>query len=188
MKILEQYLEDIQNEQLDVIGKGLSTGYKYASKALHHAAGASSKVKMPDIAKYLYSKRDEAYKIAEVLKHNPSPENIYAVLVSLKYKAATIMVVAGILTFTYKRYKRNWTKAGRYCKGTSGSQRTACLRRFKVAILKKRIEDLQKAKEFCKKSRNPQKCVSKVDAKILKIKERVSILQTQAERKKDKNI
>jgi hypothetical protein len=186
MKILVEYLYNLQTEQLKPIGKGLEKIYKYSAKGLHHLARGSQKINAPDIADYLYKQRDEAAKIAQILKHNPTPENIIIVLKSLKYKVSVALIASSIILYCYKRYVRNWTKAGRYCKGTSGSHRTACLRRYKIKVLKVRLNDLEKAKVLCNKSKDLAKCKEHIDKKINKLKERVGILQTAEERRQDK--
>lgn len=106
-------------------------------------------------------------------------------LKNLKYKVSAVLVASSIILLCYKRYVRNWTKAGRYCKETSGSHRTACLRRYKIKVLKVRLGDLERAKVLCNKSKDLEKCKEHIDSKIDKLEERIEILQTAEERRQD---
>lgn len=183
-QILGKYLKQIQTEQLSSIGKGLSKIYKGSSKVLHQTGKLSGKLKMTDLQKYLLKHRDATDNISKILKNNPTPENIKAALIRVAYKTGATIIIGLIILHAYKKYVRNWSAAGRYCRGTTGSQRTACLRRYKIKILIERVKHLEENKKYCVKSKNPKKCKLKIEEEIKKIKERIHVLQTIEERKK----
>jgi len=186
--LLQDYLDIIQNEQLSTIGKGLSTIYKGSSKLLHYGASASNKLKMTDLKNYLLKHRDATENISRILKNNPSPENIKAVLSRISRKVSITFIVGLIILYAYKKYLRNLSASARYCKGTSGIQKTACIRKYKIKILMERLKDLKDGKQYCSKSKNSEKCKKQIDNKIKKLIERIRVLQTIEEKRKSKNL
>jgi hypothetical protein len=188
MKLYEKFIKDREyvDEQMKSIGKGLSKLYKTGSKILHYSGIAAGKAKLTDIERYLFKHRDITSVIGKTLENNPSPENIKIALIRVRNKASVGLIAGLIIIYAYRKYIRNWSAAGRYCKGTTGTHRTACLRRYKIRIMKERLNDLVQKKLYCGKSKDPQKCKTKVDSKIKKLKERISVLQTQQERYDDR--
>lgn len=179
-KLSEKKVEKL-TEQYKQIGQGLSKLYKYSGKAFKGGSTIARKLKLPDVEKAFLNKWNKHYNISQTLRHNPSPENVREILLRLRDKAAVGFVVGLIILYAYKKYVRNLSAAGRYCKGTSGSQRTACLRKYKIKVLKERVMTLENSKMFCGKSKDPKKCEIKINEKIKKLKERISVLQTKEE-------
>jgi len=73
-----------------------------------------------------------------------------------------------ILLMARKAWKSYGTKVNRECAKAPDVEK--CKMEAKQKILKQKIADLQKAKSFCKKSKNPQKCTTKLDKKISALK------------------
>lgn len=186
MNKLDNYLDFLQTEQLSAIGKGVSGIYKGASKVLHHTGKAAGKLKMPDLKNYLLKHRDATDEISKILRNNPSPENIKNALNRVAKKTAVGLIVGLIILYAYKKYIRNWSEAGRYCRGTSGSQRTACIRRYKIKVLIERVNTLKQNRIYCSKAKDQKKCERKIDEEITKLKDRIDVLQTAEERRKSK--
>ena len=78
-----------------------------------------------------------------------------------------------IFYFIKKLYKRFLTKAARACKGKSGTEKTLCMKEYRIKALEMQIKELQKAKKYCAKSKNPVKCKHLLDSKIYKLRMKI---------------
>jgi hypothetical protein len=67
-----------------------------------------------------------------------------------------------------KVYKRFFSQAAKSCAGKSGPAKDACMKQFKAKALQAKIQSLMKSKATCKKAKNPQKCMTAIDAEIQK--------------------
>jgi len=86
-------------------------------------------------------------------------------------------VLSGMLLYgAYKTFQRFYSKAAKACAGKSGSDKSACMREYKMSALKAQMNDLQKALAACGKSKNPKKCSKTVSAKIMKIRKQIAKL------------
>jgi hypothetical protein len=83
---------------------------------------------------------------------------------------AAAAIAALVITVSYKVYKRFLSKAARMCKNLGGDAKTSCMNKYKRDSLKAQLGEIQKGKSICKKSKDPGKCVLKLDKKIHKIK------------------
>jgi hypothetical protein len=80
------------------------------------------------------------------------------------------LLAALILTVSFKVYKRYLSKAARFCSKKEGTDKSACMIKFKREAMQKRILMLRAGKDSCKFSKDPAKCNFKIDKKINKIK------------------
>jgi hypothetical protein len=79
--------------------------------------------------------------------------------------AAAGALAVGAITAGVLAYKRFFSKAARACAGMSGSQKTACMAKYKVQGKKAEIATLNSKKAMCKG--NP-KCIAKIQARMQK--------------------
>lgn len=80
--------------------------------------------------------------------------------------AAVALVVAG----GYAIYKRYFSKAAKACKGKSGSERSVCIKKFKIDAIKAQISALNSGMGKCAKTKNPSKCKAAIQNKVAKLK------------------
>jgi len=86
-----------------------------------------------------------------------------------------VLALAALLAYgAYRTYKRFFSKAATACKGKSGSEKTACMNKFKVTALNAQIKDLQAGSSACAKTKNPAKCKAVVAKKVAKLKAKVA--------------
>jgi len=77
------------------------------------------------------------------------------------------LAAASLLIYSaYKVYQRYLSSAAKSCKGRSGADKTACMKKFKLNALMKQRTELQKAFSGCAKSKDPKKCSSSIGNKI----------------------
>jgi len=107
--------------------------------------------------------------------------------VALHAGAALSAIAVTIMIFmaAKKAYKATMSKAARSCKQYEGNQKDECIRNFHVEAIKKDIEVMQKNRKSCEVARKPGKCITKVDNRIKKQKDK---LQKALTTKKPKNI
>jgi len=116
-----------------------------------------------------YMKEDEKINNTVVLKEDPLTNMIFGV-----GKLTAAFVAALVIKGAYKIYKKYLTKIGRECYKYIGNRRVDCITKFKQEALKAQINTLNKGKSNCNKSKQPKKCVEKIDSKIQKLKEKLS--------------
>ena len=137
------------------------------------------------LAKELHKKQDVIYK--ELMKYKnrletgkdiakDTAEKLTSTGNATKYILAGAVAAAAVVA-AYKIYKRFFSKAAKACKGKSGGEKTACMKKYKIDGLKAAKAEIMKSMSKCAKSKNPEKCkvevkkkALKFDAKIAKIK------------------
>lgn len=92
---------------------------------------------------------------------------------------APMAIAAAIIVTSIKIYRHIFKKAGKACKDLKGESKSKCIIRYKINAVRMQTNALNKGKSICKKSKDPRKCVSKIDVKITKLKERVRKLEFQ---------
>ena len=88
----------------------------------------------------------------------------------------TAAMIASILFVSYKLYTRFLSKATRSCKGKSGVEKTSCINKFRREAQKERVKYLEQSIKHCSKTKNPEKCKTKVNQKIRKQKAKLGEL------------
>lgn len=81
--------------------------------------------------------------------------------------AATVVAALAAL-LAVKAYKAYFTKAGQQCGKFKGEERKKCVAKVKAGAIHLSMKALQDGKRACKASKNPQKCMAKIDQKLHK--------------------
>lgn len=92
-------------------------------------------------------------------KLNPSPEVTLALSVSVIALTATVASVV--------IYKKFFSQAARACKDSKGIEKEKCITRYKIAGYEAAIKSLTKDLSDCSQTKDPYKCKSKIQDKIL---------------------
>jgi len=79
--------------------------------------------------------------------------------------AAALAIYAG-----YKIYKRFFSMAAKACSSKSGSEKTACMNKYKKQALMKQASAIQSAASQCSNSKDPAKCKAAVAKKVASVK------------------
>ena len=83
------------------------------------------------------------------------------------------ILLAWAVAGAFSAYRKKASGAIDACKSSKGEAKDKCIEKFRNAGRKKQIEMLQKAKSYCVKTPNPQKCRDKLDEKISKVKSKM---------------
>jgi len=94
-----------------------------------------------------------------------------------KIIGVTSLVAAGAAA-SHAVYKRYMTKAARSCSGKKGMDRRNCVVAFRKKALQAKVSALQSISGKCSQTKNPSSCKKKYDAKIKKIRYKISILHS----------
>lgn len=78
---------------------------------------------------------------------------------------AAIAAAAGILA-----YRKKFSAAAKACASRQGTDKKACINKFKMDAQKAKIAVMQKGLAACGKTKDPAKCKAKLSAKIAKEK------------------
>jgi len=76
-------------------------------------------------------------------------------------------IAAGAIVASIIAYKRFFSKAARACKGLSGSQKTSCMKKYKIGAKQAEMGILTARINKCK---GDPKCVARIRARIQKVK------------------
>jgi len=89
--------------------------------------------------------------------------------------------VLAIMNMAYGVYRDNLTKAARSCASfPTGDAKSECMLKFKMAAVRKLLNDLKKAKSKCSKEPKPEKCAIKMNKKIASVQKKWASLNKQA--------
>lgn len=91
---------------------------------------------------------------------------------------AAAAAAAMIFMAARKAYKTKFSKAARACKSYKGTQKDECIRKFRVDAIKEDIKVMESNKTACKAARDPGRCMSKVDKRIKKQKNKLEKILT----------
>jgi len=83
-----------------------------------------------------------------------------------------------LVVAAFYAYKRFFSQAARACSGRSGIDKTVCMRKFKIAGCQAAIKMLEQGKSKCRGTKDPQKCIIKIDNKIARWQKRIERLQS----------
>jgi len=86
---------------------------------------------------------------------------------------AVAAVVAAATVVSMKIYKAYFSKAAKSCNKFKGDEKKKCMKKFKVDAIKQQIASLNSSKSKCKNTKDPKMCVSKIDIKIAKAKQKL---------------
>jgi len=133
---------------------------------------------MQDAEVYIESLISDALYISEANNlpavRAPLPAKIDWKISGLSGKGyAAVAGLAAVVAAAYVVYKRVLSKAARACKGQSGSEKTACMKKFKISALQAQINALKSGMAKCKTTKQPYKCKQSIVNKIDKLKNRM---------------
>jgi hypothetical protein len=94
----------------------------------------------------------------------------------------TILSTAALLLTLFKVakavYTLKYSQAAKACKGKKihNREKANCIIKYKKEALDKQIQSLESNKGQCTKTKDPRKCATKVQSKILELKKKKSLL------------
>jgi len=88
--------------------------------------------------------------------------------------AAGALLVVLLAYVARKAYLRAFKQAEMACRGLSGSEKSDCIRRYKLNAYRQQLNNLKAGLGMCKYSKNPDKCSTKVRKKIADIQNKMS--------------
>lgn len=91
--------------------------------------------------------------------------------------AFAIIGAGNLILFAGRTYHDYLTKAARQCAGLPEKEKAICMTRAKVYATKVEFETLQNGMKKCSQAKKPEKCKSKVIAKLQDIKRNLNGLQ-----------
>jgi len=97
--------------------------------------------------------------------------NLHGGVVALSGTAAA----SAIAYLGYKVYKNYFSNAARVCK--AAPDKHACMARVRVGAIEQTAKVLASQKPLCKKSKEPAKCIAKIDKKLNKMREKAGLLK-----------
>jgi len=78
---------------------------------------------------------------------------------------ALLIIAIGVLV-----YRKFMSKASKACKNYKGDEKNECLKKYREKAKQLKIQTLVKNRKACSKTKNPQKCVEKINKKIRGLK------------------
>jgi len=83
--------------------------------------------------------------------------------------------LAALLAYAaVKTYRRYFSQAGKACRGTSGAEKTACLKKYRIGALKAQLADLKRGSAACAKSKDPAGCKKMMAVKMAKVQKKMA--------------
>ena len=97
----------------------------------------------------------------------------------LEEQELTVPYVTGLASIAYKQYKDRLVKIPRACAAYKGSLRSQCMTTLKLKESQNLLRRLQSVSRNCSKVRAERvdKCRDKMEAKMTKVEERISMLE-----------
>lgn len=91
---------------------------------------------------------------------------------------ASALIVTTVMGFVLKKIaKRTLSKAARACKGLKGKDKTKCMYKFEVEIVKNQVSALKKLMTACSKSKSPEVCKAKINARMSGLRNKIERLK-----------
>lgn len=153
---------------------------KYAQTARIHGKAAMTTAKdyvnnHSNVAKYHAGEaKDKAssWTSAQIKKLTDMAANGH--MPEINRPLAAISLAALILTVGYVAYKKYFDKAEQACKTKKGTDKSACLKKFKNDAVKAQISAITKSKSSCSKSKNPKRCNDEIAKKVQKLRAKLA--------------
>jgi hypothetical protein len=67
-------------------------------------------------------------------------------------------------------YRKFMSKAAKECRKYKGDEKNECLKRYREKAKQLKIKTLMQNKKECSKTKNPQKCVEKINKKLISLR------------------
>lgn len=155
--VVEKYLENVQTEAWQDLGKYISNLGQFFVKK-------KTSGYMPDVQ---VSRSDGTMTI----KASQYAQAVGATVVVL----GAALLVAKLISASYHLYKDTVSKHGKQCNhfkhGSTGRKRCEVMAKMKG--MEARIKSLTDAKKYCNKSKDPELCNAKLNAKIRDLQEKL---------------
>lgn len=84
----------------------------------------------------------------------------------------TKKIVAGgalallVISLAFLVYRRFMSKAAKACKKFKGEERKECIKKYREKAKQLKVQTLMQNRKVCSKTKNPQKCVEKINKKL----------------------
>jgi hypothetical protein len=180
-------IEHAAGKAKEVAGKAIEKGKEAVEKGKEfvkqHAPGVEAKAR--EVAGKAAEKAQGAYQKAKEVagqdvhktlaqgaeKATQAYEKGKEMLGTTGGAAMAATALAGVAAYgASKIYKRFFSQAARACSGKSGPAKDACMKQYKMKAVQAKVSALTRSKATCRKAKNPQKCISAIDAQIQKSK------------------
>lgn len=89
---------------------------------------------------------------------------------------ASAATAALIIFVSYKIYQNFFSKAAKACGQLGGGKKQVCMFKFRKKAYGEQIRSLVIGKKACRRTKDPKKCVAKIDRRISKLRNRLSKL------------
>lgn len=171
--ITQHILEREQQEDFSILLHRLNEAPNYKAMGITRlladpdSTKSLSHINMKTLMRYI---ENEVKKATDAGAANYSKGLAAGASSGIRTGLAAAAIAALVITVAYKTYKRFLSKGAKACKKYSGDKKTSCMYRYKRYATNKRVEDLNQGKEACKHTKDPSKCVAKIDKKITKLK------------------
>jgi len=129
------------------IAKSVQAGLGDAESKFKHAAG--------EVGEFTKTEWD---RVSRMVSQGHLPE--------LNKPLAAVALAALVLTAGYAVYRKYFSRVSQACNHKTGSEKDACIKKFKKDAIEAQITTLTKGRVSCKKSKNPGKCVEEINKKI----------------------
>ncbi|MGD2071934.1 MAG: hypothetical protein PVG65_00385 [Candidatus Thorarchaeota archaeon] len=166
------------------IKKAMDIGMAKSGESAGKIASSGLQVKKLGLANYKYiaAKKKEALAGAKKVASKTGAQNAIKAYINKLgplAKQAAIGLGAAVLVSlaifgSYKVYKRFFSKAAKACRGLSGKDKSACMKKHKRDARMNQIKDLKASASFCSKSKDPAKCKAGISKKVAKLQKKLS--------------
>ena len=89
---------------------------------------------------------------------------------------SVVVVVAAATAAGHRVYKVFLSKAARQCRGLGGPEKRECIVKFRKAGYQAKLNSYIKARNDCRSTKDPQRCVRHIDLKIKRVKYKMGTL------------
>jgi hypothetical protein len=87
------------------------------------------------------------------------------------------LIIATLIGYILRKIAdRTLSKAARVCNSLKGKDKTKCMYKFKVEVIKNQAAVLQKSLTACKKTKNPAVCKAEINSKLTGLKSKIDKL------------
>lgn len=161
----------IENKVSDLAKKGWSAAKKEAGKqktAIKYTFDKGKKALKDRMSEF----KDKGIGRKKAVKNMAKSAGKLMNSASIGTKIAGGLALATAAALIYKRF---FSKAAKACKGAS--DKSACLKKYKVDAIKATITNLKKANTECSSNKNPEKCKARVAKQVAKWEKKLKAAQ-----------
>jgi len=148
MNLIETYLNKIQSE----------SGFSFGGMVDVHNWGGPGGITIG--------------RLGDHININIGPDGLHAI----KYNSLVIgggVLAYALILISLKIYQDFISKTGKKCRYYKGPVRDICIKKARIEGYKIRIKELMKNKAACKLTKNPKKCLTKIELTINKLQRKI---------------